>query len=149
MSEGEEEIDVYTDGASRGNPGHACSAFILIKDRVTLEEGVQYLGEVTNNTAEYQAIIHGLDAAARRGGRRLAVHSDSELVIRQINGQYSIRQKHLSELCKEVEMLTRRFDSVRFCSVPRTHPLIQRADFLCNQCLDAEVGLRGSRRYTG
>ncbi|MDI6718345.1 MAG: ribonuclease HI family protein [Methanomicrobiales archaeon] len=132
----EEEVWIYADGASRGNPGPACFAFVLVQGGAILFEGHGYAGVTTNNVAEYRAIIHGLMEAARQGGARIVVCSDSELVIRQITGEYRIRKDHLADLCAQVHSLSRRFEQVRFQHAPRTERYIQRADALCNRCLD-------------
>ncbi len=140
----EGDLWLYTDGASRGNPGPACYAFVFVQGGAVLFEGHGYVGVTTNNVAEYQAIIHGLSEAIRQEVERIMVCSDSELVIRQITGEYRIRKEHLADLCAQVYSLSRRFERVRFQHAPRTEPYIQRADALCNQCLDERRGGRQS-----
>lgn len=126
----------YTDGASRGNPGHSAYAFIIRRGVEILLEESDYLGMGTNNTAEYQAILHALRAAEAYREEDVQLYSDSELVIRQITGEYAVRKPHLASFCKEVRDIARRFRNLSFLTVPREHPCIRRADALCNRVLD-------------
>lgn len=88
-----------TDGAARGNPGPAGAGAVLRDDRgVILEEISRYLGIGTNNEAEYQGLILGLETAISRGARRLNLRLDSELVVRQIQGRYKVRHERLQPL---------------------------------------------------
>ena len=129
----------YTDGASRGNPGPSACAYILVTSRGDVaEERAFFLGQGTNNEAEYRGLIAGLSAARRLGAVYLEVFSDSELIIRQMTGSYRVSSPRLRPLYEEAQVLTRRFGKVTFRSVPRDHPLIGRADRLCNQVLDAQ-----------
>lgn len=142
---GFDRIHIFTDGAARGNPGPACYAFIVTAgDRIILERA-GYIGEATNNIAEYQAVIHALTEARALTAGTVVVSSDSELVVRQITGVYRVRQPHLARLHSEVVRLIGHFDRVTFSSVPRTERHIQAADALCNRCLD-ERRQRGERR---
>lgn len=135
-----EDLAIYTDGASRGNPGHAAYAFLFVSEgRATLERSA-YIGNATNNTAEYRAIIAALTEAAGLTAGPVRVHSDSELVVRQVNGVYRVNKDHLRALRDEVLGLAARFSSAAFISVRRTDPWIARADALCNRELDARRG---------
>ncbi|WP_298670292.1 ribonuclease HI family protein [uncultured Methanofollis sp.] len=129
-------FDIYTDGASRGNPGHAAYAYLFVEGGAVVLEDSGYAGVTTNNTAEYLAITHALEAAAGRTAGDLSVYSDSELVVRQMNGEYRVNKEHLRELKAGVLALVGRFRSVRFVSVRRTNPHIAQADRLCNEELD-------------
>jgi ribonuclease HI len=140
MGATERTLQIFTDGASRGNPGPSCYAFIFVESGSIVRERAGFLGEATNNTAEYQAVIHALREAAGRGKARISVHSDSELVIRQLTGRYRIRKSHLAALHAEVVALIGRFQEVAFVSVPRDNPFIRHADTLCNRCLDESRG---------
>jgi ribonuclease HI len=135
-------VTVYTDGASRGNPGDAAWAYVIVQGGSVADSSSGYIGTATNNAAEYHAVIKGLEAARAFTRERLEVRSDSELVVRQLTGQYRIREEHLAVLAAEVQRLTRNFAEVRFESVPREHPCIQIADRLCNEVLDSEVRMR-------
>jgi len=128
----------YTDGASRGNPGPAAGAFILVdREGKIIEERGWLIGTRTNNEAEYEALIAGLAAAAGHGCRVLSVFSDSELVVRQMQGTYRVRSLRLLPYHTRAREALARFTRVSFRSVPREDPLIQRADLLCNQVLDS------------
>jgi ribonuclease HI len=131
-----DRIACYTDGASRGNPGPSAYAVILVRENAVICEETGYLGEGTNNTAEYEAMIHGLQRAATCTAGEVCCYSDSELVIRQLTGRYAIRKAHLRDLAAEVRALCTRFERVVFNAVPREHPCIIRADELCNDTLD-------------
>ena len=135
-------VVLYTDGASRGNPGYAAWAYVIVQGGTIAARGSGYLGRATNNVAEYHAVINGLRAARAFTGGRLEVRSDSELVVRQLTGRYRIRKEHLADLAAEVQQQVRTFAEVRFESVPREHPCIQVADRLCNEVLDSEAGGR-------
>lgn len=128
----------YTDGASRGNPGPSACAYILVTaGGEVVEERAVFLGLGTNNEAEYRGLIAGLAAAGRRGAGYVEVFSDSELMVRQMTGTYRVSSPRLRPLYDEAKILARRFREVSFRSVPREHPLIGKADRLCNQVLDA------------
>ncbi len=131
-------VTLYTDGASRGNPGNAAWAYVIVRDGTVAASRSGFIGTATNNVAEYHAIINGLAAAQAFTSGRLEVRSDSELVVRQLTGRYRITKEHLADLAGEVRQRVRNFTEVRFESVPREHPCIQIADRLCNETLDAE-----------
>ncbi len=129
----------YTDGASRGNPGPSACAYILMTVRGdVIGERAFFLGRGTNNEAEYRGLIAGLAAAGRMRAVRLEVFSDSELIIRQMNGSYRVSSPRLRPLYHEAQALARHFREVTFRSVPREHPMIVKADQLCNEVLDAQ-----------
>ncbi len=97
-------LKIYTDGASRNNPGPAACAFIFLKngDEPPIKEYVEYLGDTTNNVAEYTAIIRALESATEYTRWTVVVYSDSKLVISHINGIYRVKKKHLRELLKKI-----------------------------------------------
>ncbi|MCU0631474.1 MAG: ribonuclease HI family protein [Methanolinea sp.] len=134
----DEVFNSYTDGASRGNPGPAACAFLLIDPRgKIIARDAVILGRRTNNEAEYQAVINSLQKAASLSARRVLVHSDSQLVIRQLKGEYQVRKPHLRAMYVQVKDLEQRFLSVDYSSVPREDPWIREADRLCNEALDS------------
>lgn len=133
----ERTIEIYTDGAARGNPGNAAWAFVFVEEGRVIAEDAGFLGTATNNIAEYQAVICALSAARARGYRAAALCSDSELVVRQVRGEYRVRTAHLRPLHEKVIALAGEFSSLTFRSVPRSHPCIALADRLCNDTLDA------------
>lgn len=130
-------MKVYTDGASRGNPGPAACSY-QIKDETDkrVASSVFFLGQTTNNVAEYTAIIYALSRASQENCDELQVYSDSQLVIRQITGVYRINRPHLKFLYDEVMALASRFGDITWEYVPRTHPDIAYCDNLCNEELD-------------
>lgn len=130
---------IYTDGASRNNPGPSAAAFIILKDNTIVCKKAYFIGENTNNTAEYQAIIDALKEASNITDGEVLVYSDSELVIKQINGQYKIKKDHLNQLCNRVKALQPEFKAVTFLHTSRNNKYIQIADGLCNECLDQQA----------
>lgn len=132
MSDG--AANIHIDGASRGNPGDAAYAIIIeAPGRGTVEEsGV--LGKQTNNVAEYTALLKALEKAKELGLQRVRIHSDSELLVKQMNGEYRVKNEDLKSLFQEATQLKREFDSVTFTHVRREQN--KRADELCNIVLD-------------
>ncbi len=133
-------LEIYTDGAARGNPGSAACAYIIIKDGDIIKQSSEFIGHSTNNTAEYHAIINALKDAEKYTRWEIKIFSDSELVIRQINKEYRIKKTHLSQLCSEVYLLVQKFEKVEFFHVGRENKFIKQADKLCNDCLDRQFG---------
>lgn len=139
----EQSIEIYTDGAARGNPGNAAWAFVFMEEGEVIARETGFLGIATNNVAEYQAIIHALSAARAREYRAAALSSDSELVVRQVRGEYQVRTPHLRPLYEQVMKLAGEFSALTFRAVPRSHPCIALADRLCNDTLDAHEKKKG------
>jgi ribonuclease HI len=125
---------IYTDGAARGNPGPAAFAYVLRPEGGADIEAKGLLGNTTNNIAEYEALVRALEHAGRLGARRVQVFSDSELLVRQMRGEYQVKNEGLRPLYEEAVALRRRFDGVTFQHVPRAQN--SRADRLCNEALD-------------
>jgi probable phosphoglycerate mutase len=123
------------DGGSRGNPGPAAYGFVLTdaQDR-EVEACGEYIGTATNNVAEYRALIAGLQAAAAHGASPLAVVMDSELVIRQMTGQYKVKHAGLKPLHLEAKQAAAKLAKVTWSSVAREDN--GRADGLVNEALD-------------
>jgi ribonuclease HI len=132
------EATLFADGGSRGNPGPAASGAVLVDPNgEVLEEVGQFLGIATNNVAEWTALLLGLEAAAHRGIRRLAVRLDSELVVRQMRGEYRVKHADLQPLHRRALRLLRQFEHVDVRHVPRKQNAL--ADKLVNQVLDAQA----------
>jgi ribonuclease HI len=131
---------LYTDGASRGNPGPAGAGVILLDEqgRPILELN-RFLGKATNNEAEYQALITGLEAAERLDLTRLHIFLDSELVVKQLHGEYRVRNPRLQPLFDEVASRLRRLSSYAIMHIPREQN--EKADRLANEAVDR--GLQG------
>ena len=126
---------LFTDGGSRGNPGPAGAGFVLTNlSGAVIEKGGKFIGSATNNVAEYSALIFGLEAALKLGGSQLVCYSDSELIVRQINGQYKVKDAVLKSYYLKVKNLVGKFKKVLFVSVPREKN--RRADKLVNEAID-------------
>ncbi len=132
-----EKVNLYCDGASRGNPGRAAIAYI-IKDGNgnLLKQKAEYIGISTNNTAEYKAIIAGLRAASTFTQNTVWVHSDSNLAINQLNNRWKINKDHLKDLYQEVKKIEKQFNKVFYTQKPRTDENLIEADQLANEALD-------------
>lgn len=130
-------ITTFSDGASRGNPGHAGIGILLFdKDGKKILEDCRYLGITTNNEAEYRALLLALDHAKKLMATHVACFLDSELTVRQLNGIYKVKSEKLAELNAKVREQCRAFQSVTFTHVPREHPNLQLADKLANKGID-------------
>lgn len=116
------KIFLYTDGASLGNPGKAGVAFVLYTpEHKLVKKASSFIGEVTNNVAEYLALIYGMQEALRAGARELVCYSDSELMVRQLTGRYRVRSKTLMLFFRQVRHLEGLFDRVKFNYISRDH----------------------------
>jgi ribonuclease HI len=126
---------VYTDGASRGNPGPASyGAVVYDQDGKERYRASEAIGVTTNNVAEYRGLVAGLEAALALGARRLEVRMDSELIVRQAIGRYRVKNPGLIPLHNRLLALRSQFDEVVFRHVPRAQNKV--ADALANQALD-------------
>lgn len=130
-----QKLTVYTDGAARGNPGPA-GAGALIQDASgnVLACARRFLGEATNNVAEYNALILGLERAGELGADALEIRADSELIVRQMRGEYRIRNEALRALAARAHALAAGFRSVRYVHVRREEN--RRADRLANDAIN-------------
>jgi ribonuclease H / adenosylcobalamin/alpha-ribazole phosphatase len=127
-----------TDGGARGNPGPAAFGYVLEAENGTvLDARGEAIGVATNNVAEYRALIAGLAKAVELGVNELEVASDSELLVRQMTGEYKVKNEALRELNDEAEALARKLARVRYTAVRREHNEL--ADRLVNEALDAEA----------
>ena len=131
---------IFTDGGARGNPGPAAIAFIVLSDKgQVLTSNSCFLGSRTNNQAEYEAVIAALEAAAALHADEVVCHIDSELVVKQLTGEYTVKNTALKKLWNKVQELNRCFRKVSFINVPRTNIQIQKVDSLVNEALDREL----------
>lgn len=125
-----------TDGGARGNPGPAAAAYVLeAEDGTVLAAHGEAIGVATNNVAEYRALVAGLAKAAELGVHDLEVVSDSELLVKQMRGEYRVKNQALRELQLEAATLARRIGRVRYTAVRRSENEL--ADRLVNEALDA------------
>lgn len=134
-----------TDGGARGNPGPAAYAYVLeAEDGMVLEARGEAIGIATNNVAEYRALLAGLAKAVELGVHELEVVSDSELLVRQMRGEYKVRNERLRALSLEAARLAGRLRRVDYRAVRREQNEL--ADRLVNEALDATPGKK--QRYT-
>jgi ribonuclease HI len=127
---------LYTDGGARGNPGPAAAAFVLeAEDGTVLEARGTAIGVATNNVAEYRALVDGLRRAVEVGVDELEVVSDSELMVKQMRGEYRVKNETLRGLFREASALADRIGRVTYTAVRREHNEL--ADRLVNETLDA------------
>jgi formyltetrahydrofolate-dependent phosphoribosylglycinamide formyltransferase len=130
-----EKIIVYTDGGSRGNPGPAAAGFVLSDEAgAELKRKAIFLGRTTNNVAEYTAIIKAVEEAMKIGGRDLEIFSDSELLVRQINGQYKVKSENIRPLYRRSMALLGKFNRWQISHVKREMNAC--ADAIVNEALD-------------
>lgn len=131
------KVITFTDGASRGNPGHSGIGVLVLDDQgQELKRFHKYLGLGTNNEAEYQALLHALDLVSDMGAEAVDCYMDSELLVRQLNGQYKVKSEKLASYYMEVQKKLKRFKSWKFTHVPREHPNLRIADSLANKGID-------------
>lgn len=132
-------LTIHTDGGARGNPGPA-AAGVTITDADSgdaVHEAGYFLDITTNNVAEYTGLVRGLEKAAELGADRVTVYSDSELMVRQIHGQYRVKSEGLKPLHRQVMTLLSGFEGWEINHVRRESN--QRADQLANAAMDAET----------
>jgi ribonuclease HI len=131
----------YADGASRGNPGPAAIAYtVYTDDHAKVWEHATRVGTRTNNQAEYLALLAGLEYAAATSARDVACYLDSELVVKQLNGEYRVRNATLRRYWAKVRDVGRRLGTVSVAHLPGKHRYIREVDRLANQALDARGG---------
>jgi len=131
------EVIAYTDGASRGNPGPAAAGFILTDTSgIQLQGEAFFLGQTTNNIAEYTAILKALEAAKRLSANQLTIFSDSELLVKQLNGDYKVKSEQIRSLFSQAIDLLEEFDNWKVQHIAREKN--QQADKLVNRALNLE-----------
>jgi len=132
-----QRLKLYSDGGARGNPGPAAIAFVALSEQgETIKTDAQFIGIHTNNQAEYKALLLGLGFAKDSKVQEVICHLDSELVSKQLNGEYTVKNSQLKQLWRKVQEQKTYFKKIIFVSVPREHPQIQLADALLNKALD-------------
>jgi ribonuclease HI len=130
-------VTVNVDGGARGNPGPAAIGVVLRNgDGSVVEEVGETIGEATNNVAEYRALLRGIELAAGRGAEEVELIGDSELVVRQVEGRYKVKNAGMKKLHEEVKRALRDFDSWSIRHVRRAENAD--ADRLVNEALDGE-----------
>jgi ribonuclease HI len=127
---------LWTDGGARGNPGPAAYGYVLeAADGTVLAAHGEAIGQATNNVAEYRALVAGLKKAKELGVDDLEVVSDSELLVKQMRGEYKVKNEALRELSLQASGLARQLGAVTYTAVRREHNEL--ADQLVNEALDA------------
>ena len=127
---------LWTDGGARGNPGPAAFAYVLeAEDGTVIDARGEAIGTATNNVAEYAALVAGLERALEAGVVELEVVSDSELLVKQMRGEYRVKNKALQDLVLDASRLARKIHRVTYTAVRREHNVL--ADKLVNEALDA------------
>ena len=131
----ESVLNLYTDGACRGNPGYGGAGAVLMdEDGNTVATVREFLGPCTNNIAEYRALILGLEEALKRRCRKLHIFLDSELLVKQINGMYRVKSNHLKVLMVDIKRLLSFLDAYTVEHLGRSQNHI--ADRLANEAID-------------
>jgi len=138
VTTGAKTLLIHIDGGSRGNPGDAGFG-VYVTDASGTERAALYgyIGVATNNVAEYQALLHALRYAIAEGATSVRLFSDSELVVKQMDGRYKVKHQHMLPLHREARELMARLPDVRLTHVPREQN--KEADRLANQALDEKA----------
>jgi len=131
-------VRVFTDGAARGNPGPAGAGAVVLdgEGRVLARLG-RFLGKQTNNVAEYQGLLLGLRRARQMGAREVEVRADSQLLVRQLQGKYAVKNEVLKRLHEEALAMLRSFDRYELLHVPREQNAL--ADEMSNRAIDEQL----------
>jgi ribonuclease HI len=127
-------VQIFTDGAARGNPGPAGIGVVIRNEKEVLLEVADYIGKATNNVAEYMALIRGLEEAIDMGERSVEVFADSELIVKQIKGEYRVKNEGLAPLHYNAKSLIKKFKDFSITHVPREEN--EHADLLSNKGID-------------
>lgn len=135
-----ERLLIFSDGGARGNPGPAAIAFIATNEQgETVKADSRFIGKRTNNQAEYEALLMALTFAIDAKTPEVVCHLDSELVAKQLTGEYNVKNHELQLLWRKVQKLKACFKKISFVNVPRSNPQIARADALVNKTLDQQA----------
>lgn len=129
-------LEVYSDGAARGNPGPAGAGIVVKNGDSILVQDCRALGVKTNNQAEYLALIYALETAQRYKPERVCCYLDSELVVRQMEGRYRVKDAGLKPLFQRAQALAGAFPAITFTHVPREKNRL--ADNLANRAIDRD-----------
>ncbi len=132
---------LYADGGARGNPGPSGAGLVLLDETKTVVLEIdKYLGNMTNNEAEYTALLLGLSYAKIKNVKNLSCLLDSELVVKQLKGEYKVKMPHLFELYSKVKGLEKDFENITYTHIPRAEN--SHADMLVNKALDAATKIK-------
>ena len=133
---------IYSDGGSRGNPGKSAYAIVVTEDGKVIHEHTEFLGINTNNYAEYRGLIAAISKALELKADEVEFVMDSELVIKQMNGEYKVKSPNIAELHRDAVALSSQIPKVKFTHVRRSNEFVSRADALLNRQMDASSGSR-------
>jgi len=138
------ELKVYTDGGSRGNPGQSAIGIVIFdKNDVRIKDFSSYLGDgITNNQAEYIALLEGLRLAKQLGGKKITCYSDSLVIIKQANGEYKVKNEILKNYYRELKEREYEFKNVKYVHASRTNIKIKMADYLLNKILNSDPWIK-------
>lgn len=134
------KLSIYTDGASRNNPGEASIGVVIKNERgETIETLSEYLGIATNNVAEYTALIRALEEAKKHRAQQIDFYLDSQLAVRQMTGEYKVKHPGIIPLVRRAQELCREWPrgAVRFHHIPRAEN--SEADALANEAIDKKI----------
>jgi ribonuclease HI len=127
-------VHIYTDGAARGNPGPAGIGVVIKNENKVLLEVADYIGKTTNNIAEYMALIRALEEAIDMGHKSVEAFADSELMVKQVNGEYKVKNEGLLPLYLHLRSLIKKFNHFSLTHTPRESNI--HADKLANKGID-------------
>lgn len=144
MSKSKRVVTIYSDGAARGNPGPAGAGALVLLGNKKVGQICEYLGETTNNVAEYSALILALESAASLKAERLKVCSDSELLVQQLQGVYKVKNPRLKSYIGRAKELLTFYERVDICHIEREKNT--RADELANQAIEEYLGGKRKER---
>ncbi len=131
------ELTIFTDGASRNNPGEAGAGVLILQGNKPVAKLARYLGTTTNNIAEYTAAIMGIEHAVKLGASSVRLFADSELLVKQLNGQYKVKNEGLKPLHHRAKELIAKIANVEVQYIPRAQN--KEADALANKAIDEKI----------
>ena len=135
-----QRLMLFSDGGARGNPGPAAIAFIALNEQgKTVKADARFIGTHTNNQAEYEAVLMALEFAIDAKTTEVICHLDSELVAKQLKGEYTVKNHELQAHWRKVQQLKTYFKKISFVNVPRSNLQIEKADALVNKTLDQQT----------
>jgi len=135
------EIEIYIDGASKGNPGPSAIGVVICKDGQTIKNISQFIGNTTNNAAEYTALIYGLQEGLLLKAETIKINTDSQLLFRQLKGVYKVRNTNIAGLYNQAMHLISGFKNISVKNIPREEN--SGADKLATQAIKKELKKRG------
>ncbi len=139
---------IYTDGASRSNPGESAAGYVIFKDGIEIARNAVYIGKQTNNYAEYTAVINALlwckENLNDLKNCDIELYSDSEVIIKQLNSHYKVRSEKLFEMNAKAKEVARSFAHIKFANLPRENEHISEVDLMLNCLLDRVLGKKST-----